>query len=313
METSMSLTSFFTSKKNTEGGITPTDQGLYEQASEGFSKEVSRAQETLEDLKIPARLENSYHAARQYLSSWVEQAGSYDSEKVMQIISPLRQTVSTYLKKGEGAFDKVLQVGKETEEVLLKIIGKEDLPDDKKPSGMIRLVLEDVKETLRFSVNKSLETLEKVSDYLGTKILGDVLYKSMKDTFLHYGSQIGAFIVNTVRSALDALFKNEKKAEEKKLEKRKQSQEKLYSVEEVKELEKAKAHVGDLLREVSYFNTSDTPYLAKNILDKEEDGILKNRPDQIRQDLTKISRPVFDPFPSAEVREERELTRKAKT
>lgn len=309
----MSLMSFFTSKKETELSTISTEQGAYDQASQALTQGIGRAQETLEDLKIPARLENSYHAARQYLSSWVEQAGSYDSEKVMQIISPLRQTVSTYLKKGEGAFDKVLQVGKETEEVLLKMIGKEDLADDKKPSGMIRHVLEDIKETLRFSVNKSLETLEKVSDYLGTKILGDVLYKSMKDTFLHYGSQIGAFVVNTVRSALDALFKNEKKAEEKKLEKRKQSQEKLYSVDEVKELEKAKAHVGDLLREVSYFNTSDTPYLAKNILDNEEDGILKNRPDQLRQDLTKISRPVFDPFPSAEVRKEMRQEKKAKT
>jgi hypothetical protein len=309
----MSLTSLFTRKKDIEQGNAPSEHGVFEQVSEEFSKGVNKARETLDDLKIPSKIEHSYKATQQYLSSWIEQAGSYDSEKVMQVLSPLRQTVSTYLKKGEGALDQVLQVGKETEDVLLKMIGKEDLAFDMKPSSLLKHVFDNVNETLHLGVKKSLGILEKVSDYLGAKILGDGLYASFKDTFLHYTSQIGAFVVNTVRSAFDALFKNEKKAEERKLEKRKLSQERLYSAEEVRELEKAKSHVGDLLREVSYFNSSNTPYLAKNILDNEEDGILKNRPDQLRQDLTKISRPIFDPFPSAEVRQEKELIRKAKT
>jgi hypothetical protein len=264
-------------------------------------------QNGLQSLKVPERLEEGIAASKVYLASWLERAGSFSEVQVRKTLAPLEQKVSLYSEKGENVLDQVLKTAMETEQKLLEIAGGKDLAGDPRPASMLEWTFQKAKQILQSGVAYVAGSVEKLLDYIGTRVLGDDRYNSLKKICMGYAGRIGEFISNGIQSAFDALFKGDDKDKDRRKEKQLSTVKEISYATDTSEVRQAREHVSDLVQELSFFKSREgADFLARNILDSEEDGILRNRPDAIRQELTKFERPAFDPFPSRHTREERE-------
>jgi hypothetical protein len=163
----------------------------------------------------------------------------------------------------------------------------------------------NVSETLKVSASYIAEKTEGAVDYLGDNILGNGAYRSLKARVSSYTRLIqNLFSSFTTSFEVREQNKLNAKDNERKNHNRLKYLNESSTVSSLEnEAKKAKDHVSNLIIELNHFLSRNEVYLKKNILDKTEDGIQKNRPDVVRQELTHFQRPIFDPFPSQYVRE----------
>lgn len=290
-------------------------------AEKGFLESAYDSVEaTIKDLKIPETLSHASSASKEYLKKWIDSTDGFSEERVRATLLPLVNSVDSYLKKGGETAEGLYRSALQAEDRLLEFLGRSDIQSHEKPSSYMKSLAKDLKALVVMGYEKSSHVIANgiapaigsAIDYVGVRLLGETSYQNLKDNFLSYAHKIGEAFTATVNNLLQALFKTEENEQAKKdKEQRRLFRAESFSSAEVVQAEKAKEHVSQLVQQLKFFQATEKDFLSKNILDKEEDGILKNRPDSVRQELTAFSRPVFDPFPSYHTRETKEREKKS--
>lgn len=256
-------------------------------------------------LDIGRRIDSTYHASSVYLSSWVNSCSYFREQDVIEALEPLVKSVKKYSSHGRDALLMLHVKAVETEKAILDLIGQSDLDISYRPTSIMGEVGRNISETLKIGVSYLAEKTEGAVDYLGDNILGSGAYRSLKARVSSY-TRLIQNLFSSFTTSFEARQQNKLNAKEN--ERRNQNRLKYLNESSTvssleNEAKKAKDHVSNLIIELDHFLSRNEVYLKKNILDKTEDGIQKNRPDVVRQELTHFQRPIFDPFPSQYVRE----------
>lgn len=295
-----------TSNSNvSENGIGSGQRGL---SSRDISSEVklpaAELKEAHEVEKTAKSLVDQEKLASLY--EWVGEAASIASKRVQSAILPVIDSVQQKLSD-ESLYLDIRNKISQAEVELNKILSQHE--DTLGPLKKIAVFISEKGSHFLIEL-KSVATpifraAEKCIDACGTTIFGEKLYGQIKSAVSSFVKEVGQYVGNLIRNIFSA-WNNQVEEQKERQSKQKQQSENLALRRENEDAKKASDLICSLKDKIEYFGDNKERFLSVNILDdrKKRDGLLKNQPDSLRTTLA-ISRPVFDPFPSREVREER--------
>ncbi|HMO19213.1 MAG TPA: hypothetical protein PKA63_14075 [Oligoflexia bacterium] len=244
-----------------------------------------------------------------YLREWVDKAIDISSEKVKEVVLPVVDLVRDKVN-GKDVQNLIGEAISSAQSILVYMESKSS-----DSNSYVGKAFSKVKEIGLRGIDifqkvgrPVIEKLGSCLDCYAPKILGEENYQLIKKNVIALASTLIAYAKMAIESCIAKFKKFLEEHSRSSVEKLKAGKNStVHTPTEREDARKMLGHLDELKSKVEYFGETKGNFLSANILDKLEDrdGIFRNQPDAIRS-TPRISRPVFDPFPSREAKNELE-------